>query len=77
MNLFNVVFNGRITIHIVLGICIALYWFLETVSLILVQEALSNLDSVNIAYIILLILFLFNQLLLIYKVTKFSYNIYG
>ncbi len=73
----NVVFNGRITIHIVLGICIALYWFLEIVSLILVQEALSNIDSVNITYIILLILFLFNQLLLFYKVTKFSYHIYG
>ena len=75
--MYNIPINGRIAIHTILGICIALYWALETISLIITQEAISNIDFVNISYIILLIPFLFNQVLLYYKVTKFAYEIYG
>ena len=67
-----------ITIHLVLGIFIVFYWFLETTSLIFFQEAISTIDPVNITSIALLVLFLFNQIILFYRVTiKFCYSIYG
>ncbi len=72
-----IVRNVKIAIHIGLGICIVIYWFLETFSLIVGQEALSNNESINLIYIIFLVLFLFNQVLLNYRITKFSYKIYG
>ena len=73
----KIVLNRRILIHLFLGILIVFYWFLELVSLIIFQEAISSIDLMNISYIILLSLFLFNQILLYYKTTKFSYEIYG
>jgi hypothetical protein len=69
--------NQRITTHLVLGILIASYWGLEVVSLLLFQEAISTIDPVNLSYIIVLNLFLFNQVLLFFQVRKFSYVIYG
>ena len=73
----TILLNTRIAIHLILGTFIASYWFLESASLIIFQEAISTIDPVNIIYITLLILFLFNQILLFFRVTKFSYLIYG
>ena len=69
--------NTRIAIHLILGTFVASYWLLESASLLIFQEAISTIDTVNLIYIIILILFLFNQILLFFRVTKFSYLIYG
>ena len=73
----TILFNSRIAIHLILGTFVASYWFLESASLIIFQEAISTIDPVNLTYITLLILFLFNQILLFFRVTKFSYLVYG
>lgn len=73
----TIIFNSRIAIHLILGTFVASYWFLESASLIIFQEAISTIDPVNLTYITLLILFLFNQILLFFRVTKFSYLVYG
>ncbi|PWI46850.1 hypothetical protein CEE45_14770 [Candidatus Heimdallarchaeota archaeon B3_Heim] len=72
-----ILFNKRIAIHLILGTLVTGYWFLESASLIIFQNAISAIDPVNLTYIIFLILFLFNQNLLFFRVTKFSYLIYG
>ncbi len=76
-NINAILFNKRIAIHLILGTFVASYWFLESASLIIFQEAISTIDPVNLTYITLLILFLFNQILLFFRVTKFSYLVYG
>ncbi len=73
----TILLNKRIAIHLILGTFIASYWFLETASLMIFQEAISSIDPINLTYITFLILFLFNQILLFFRVTKFSYLVYG
>lgn len=73
----TIISNTRIAIHLILGTFVASYWLLESASLLIFQEAISTIDTVNLIYIIILILFLFNQILLFFRVTKFSYLIYG
>ena len=69
--------NQRITIHLVLGFLIASYWFLAATSLLIFQEVIFTIDPINLTYIIVMILFLFNQILLFFRVRKFSYEVYG
>ncbi len=76
-NVYDIVFSARITIHLILGLFIIGYWMLETVSLLILQGTISNIDSIYVLYIAVLILFLINQVFLFYRVTKFSYRIYG
>jgi hypothetical protein len=73
----TILLNKRIAIHLILGAFVASYWFLETASLMIFQEAISSIDPINLTYIIFLILFLFNQILLFFRVRKFSYLVYG
>ncbi|MHA1990391.1 MAG: hypothetical protein ACW981_06435 [Candidatus Hodarchaeales archaeon] len=63
--------------HISLGIILVFFWIMNSLSLILTQKEVFLIGVVNISYIIILILFLVNQILFYYRVSKFSYLIYG
>jgi hypothetical protein len=77
LNIKNIVNQRRTFFHIVLSFILAIYWFAELLSLILVQEAIFNNDIINISFIFILILFLLNQILLFFTVSKFAYKIFG
>ncbi|OLS20022.1 MAG: hypothetical protein HeimC3_42330 [Candidatus Heimdallarchaeota archaeon LC_3] len=73
----DVIKNIKKGIHLILGIIISGFWLLDLFSWILIQNSIFNYDFMNIIYIIILILFLLNQILFFFRVRKFSYIIYG
>ena len=64
-------------IHFFLSIFVAIFWLLDLISLIIIQETIFNTETLNLIYIIILVLFLFNQIILFFNVRKFSFLIYG
>ncbi len=76
-NLQELIQNGRLIVHISLGVILAIFWLLETSSLILLNIVIFALYEINIFYILVLVFFLLFQISFFFKVTRFSLFIYG
>lgn len=75
--LLSVTQNLRRSLHLILGIMIAFFWLFDMFFWIMTSSSLFKFDFINLTYIIILILFLINQVILFFNVRKFSYLIYG
>lgn len=64
-------------IHFSLSFSVSIFWLLDSIFLIVMQNTIFSIETVNIIYVITLVLFLFNQIILFFNFRKFSYLIYG
>jgi len=64
-------------LHLSLGMFVSVFWFTNLLFWIFLGNSVFSIDFLNLLYVIVLTLFLFNQIILFFNVRKFSFLIYG